>query len=202
MVILPILNLKLQNKTISCAKHCFRILNCTALPPFHHLFPFPFTCARCWHLLQLPSCPPWLPGHEHFGWCRFCDTIRVCGVWQRSLNRCIPLLRHDRWGVQWEEPKNWRLTGLDWIPIFSLNQHLTLQFSYHLGLSLLTCKERGTNIYLEGYWGIVRKWSIHIACLLPGWVLLINVFQCVVPGILALESLKIQILGVLYNSKL
>lgn len=58
MVILPILNLKLQNKTIACAKHYFLVLNCTALPPtpsfvtfFFHLYTLltsaPAACRGC-----------------------------------------------------------------------------------------------------------------------------------------------------------
>lgn len=80
---------------------------------------------------------------------------------------------------------------------FLLTQHVSLQLSYHLGLFLLICKERGINSYLEGYWGRWREnvFQIH-SSVSARMGASHRVSLCVVPRTPASESLKMQILRV------
>lgn len=151
----------------------FSLLNCSVSPPLHHSLPFPFTNEHCRHLSQLPATAGW---PQTFGWFRFFDTIWC--PWY-----VVAFTEHK--GIEYSE-KAWNLElDLGWILTFPFTQHLSLQFSYHLGLFLLICKGRAINFYLYGYWGDYEKMSSrYTAQFLWGWFLVLNGCQCVVPRII------------------
>lgn len=150
----------------------------------------------CTLLTSVPAachCSCWPP---HFSSFRFLDTIR-CPWYMRALTwqmHPLPFSWSPR--VQWKS-LNSKL-DLGWILIFPLTQHVSLQFSYHLGF-FSSCKEKDINAYLEGYLSEGNYEKMCFRCIiqfLPDWVHLISVSQCVVPRTPASESLKMQILRV------
>lgn len=150
-----------------------------------------------------PSCLPLQADHQHFGWFGFLDPI-WCPWYVVALTEQITSPFFLMKGIEFSGKSLKFEVRQIWVEVWFLHSFNIWVCNCLIILDVFSSYARKEHSFwpLSLFRNYEKMCSKYIAPFLPGQVLLNNIFQCVVPRTPALESLKMQILGALFNSNL
>lgn len=167
-----------------------------ALPCPHSIICYPsFTCAHLWHLSQLPATAGWPPALWLI-WIPWSNLVPlVCGSTHWTDISLFFLMK----GVEFSGKSLKCEVRQIWVEFWFLHSFNIWVCNCLIILDFFSSYIRKEHSFwpLSLFRDYEKMCSKYIAQFLPGRVLLINIFQYVVPRTPALESLKMQILGAL-----